>query len=50
MDQIEVAYSTLLDRTPVKTYNGSATGDLALDGVERPRIIRCVLSAFAREV
>ncbi|KAJ2926720.1 hypothetical protein H1R20_g10360, partial [Candolleomyces eurysporus] len=46
MDQIEVAYSTLLDRTPVKAYNGSATGDLALDGVERPRIISRAFCKF----
>ncbi|KAJ2917878.1 hypothetical protein MD484_g2602, partial [Candolleomyces efflorescens] len=39
MDQIEVAYSTLLNRAPVNAYNGSTTGDFVLDGVERPRII-----------
>ncbi|KAJ2926719.1 hypothetical protein H1R20_g10361, partial [Candolleomyces eurysporus] len=38
MDQIEVAYSTLL-RRGVKTQDASQTRHLALDGLEHPRIV-----------
>ncbi|KAF5332760.1 hypothetical protein D9611_005098 [Ephemerocybe angulata] len=38
MDQMEVAYSTLLNR-PVKHRGKSRTRHLTLDGIERPRIV-----------
>ena len=43
MNQIEVAYSTLLARPVIATDDQaiSVTRELALDGREHPRIVRC---------
>ena len=40
MDQIEVAYSTLLARPPTRGVNDPVTSLVANDGGERPRIVR----------
>lgn len=41
MDQIEVAYSTLLSRPAATPEQNTVTQALAKDGKAHPRVLRC---------
>ncbi|KAG5639570.1 hypothetical protein H0H81_012241 [Sphagnurus paluster] len=48
VDQMEVAYSTLLDRKPVGGFGeNDVTRALSKDGLGHPRVIRSVILEFA---